>query len=122
MRFLVYAVPDTSAQREEIADAIAQSYRDEISQHRDAIKDYTWETKTFVFTNRHEAIKATAAHMEKLRGLMNGRYDEFRRRSFPKALAVHVWSSWRTRNNRAATSRPSKNNTPGRRRIVTSGV
>jgi tRNA(Ser,Leu) C12 N-acetylase TAN1 len=80
VRFLTYTIPDTSAQREEIAEAIANTYADQIAEHASAIASYTVDTLTFVFTNRHEAIKATEKGMAKLQNLMNGRYAESVRR------------------------------------------
>lgn len=83
VRFLVYAVPDTSSQREEIADAIAAHFLDSIAAHANAIAGYNAETRPGIIENRRAAIQQTDTDMAKLRPLMNGRFatcrDEMRR-------------------------------------------
>lgn len=74
VRFLTYTVPDTAAQREEIAEAIAQTYTDEIHVHAEAIAAYSKETKAGIVDNRRESLQSTLAQMQRLQGLMNGRY------------------------------------------------
>jgi hypothetical protein len=76
INFLTYSVPDTAAQREEIANAIAASYIDEIGQHAEAIAGYSADTKAGIVSNRRDALAATSAHMAKLASLMNGRRVE----------------------------------------------
>ncbi len=74
VRFLTYVVPDTAAQREEIAEAIAQTYTDEVHTHAEAIAAYSKETKSGVVQNRRESLQSTLAQMGRLQNLMNGRY------------------------------------------------
>ena len=78
VRFLRYQIPDTGVQREEIADAIGQSFADEITTHAEAIAEYSDGTKLGVIENRRTAIQATDASMNRLRTLMGGRYNHCR--------------------------------------------
>jgi hypothetical protein len=70
VRFLRYQVPDTEAQRHEIADAIAHSFEDELAAHEAAIAGYTPETRPGVVQNRRLAVAQTAALMERLQPLL----------------------------------------------------
>jgi hypothetical protein len=76
VRFLTYTVPDTAAQRAEIADAIANSYLAEIQAHGEAIAAYNLDTKPGIVSNRKESLELTDSAMSRLAGLMNGRYSE----------------------------------------------
>ena len=75
VRFLIYSIPDTDAQRAEIADAVCSAFGEEIDAHASASAEYTTETRPGVISNRREAIQSTYAAMQRLRHLMNGRYS-----------------------------------------------
>ena len=69
VRFLTYTVPDTAAQRQEIAEAIAVAFFAEVAQHAECVVGYDLTTKGGIIENRKEAIEATMKQMDKLRGL-----------------------------------------------------
>jgi hypothetical protein len=119
VRFLTYTVPDTAAQREEIADAIAQSYRDEINTHAEAIATYTHETRLGTISNRREAIQVTYEHMGRLRNLMNGRYESLRQQM---ADLINKLRNLATEIETCAEQAAHEQQQAGTRRIVTSGV
>jgi hypothetical protein len=70
VRFLRYQIPDTDAQRHEIADAIAHFFEEELAAHETAISTYTQETRPGVVQNRRQALAQTAAMMERLQPLL----------------------------------------------------
>lgn len=74
VHFLRHQVPDLTAHREEIAEAIAQAYLDEIASHAESIAGYSEDTRPGVLENRRTAIQATDASMQRVRNLMNGRF------------------------------------------------
>src|SRR5262249_38255260 len=119
VRFLTYTVPYTAAQREEIADAIAQSYRDDINTHAEAIATYTHETRLGTISNRREAIQVTYEHMGRLRNLMNGRYESLRQQM---ADLLNKLRNLETEIETRAEQAAHEQQQAGGRRIVTSGV
>lgn len=66
LNLLRYQVPDTSAQRSEIADAVAASLVTEADLHNQALAAYSEETRAGVVNNRREAIAATVALVNRL--------------------------------------------------------
>lgn len=66
VRFLRYSVPDTDAQRLEIAEAIAGALHAELLEHGEAIAAYNPATKPGIVSNRREAIQQTAQNIERL--------------------------------------------------------
>lgn len=78
MNLLVHDCEDSSAQREEIANAICDAYNDEVSKHADAVGTYTTDTRPGIMSNRREMIQTTYDQMQRLRPHMNGRYEALR--------------------------------------------
>jgi hypothetical protein len=81
--FRCYSVPDTAADRADIADAIATHFLDQIGAHAEAIAAYNEDTRGGIIENRRASIQQTYESMGKLRHIMNGRFitcqDEMRR-------------------------------------------
>lgn len=73
---LRYAVPDTNAQKEEIARSIHDHFATELDEHRAAIEAYLPETRPGVMANRREAIAATAQAIQRVAHLLNGRLQD----------------------------------------------
>jgi hypothetical protein len=119
VRFLTYSVPDTSAQRTEIANAIAASYLAEIALHAEYVAGYDVDTKGGIIANRREALEATASAMNRLQGLMNGRYAEMT--SEIDGLRVKLDTLVSERAASLAIAQQA-HQLSGGRRIVTSGV
>lgn len=74
VRFLTYSIPDTQAQRAEIAEAIADAYANQVGEHGAAIAEYTPETREHIFANRREALQATRKALDSVALFLNGRY------------------------------------------------
>jgi len=73
VRFLRYQVPDTDAQRAEIADAISAGVMADLSAHADAIGGYSTDTRQGIVENRRERLEATATLIDRLRPLLGDR-------------------------------------------------
>ena len=67
LNLLRYQVPDTTAQREEVRDAITGSLANDVTEHGQAIAGYSIEsTRAGVVANRREAIAASRALVMRL--------------------------------------------------------
>lgn len=73
VRFLRYTVPDTQAQRAEVADALAIGVSADLDEHTAAVASYTETTKPGIITNRLEALDGTAKLIERLGALLGSR-------------------------------------------------
>jgi len=74
INLLTFDVPDAATHREEIANAIADSFHSQFAYHADCVAAYTTETQANVVTNREQSVRDTVASMDRLAHLMNGRH------------------------------------------------
>jgi len=80
IRLLRYQIPDTGAQRDEIAQAVADSINLDLDGHGEAIAAYTTDTKAGHVANRREAINSTEALIERLAHLLGAKTFDLRSR------------------------------------------
>lgn len=70
LKFLRYQIPDTDAQKAEIANAISDALESECVIHAEAVEAYDQTTKPGYIENRLEAIETTRKMVEKLSGYL----------------------------------------------------
>lgn len=80
VRLLRYVVPDTGAQRAEIAQAVADSLNADLDVHAEAVAAYTVDTKPGHLANRREALDHTESLIGRLAHLLGQRTFDLRSR------------------------------------------